>query len=151
MLYSLVSGSDIQTECRHIPDHATLMPENIHLENLNGEGRLELHKHLRKYAVRIGSCPVRALVLARLNIRDLLQDIRIAANSKMCILLHRPTNAQHIYKQRFIYRKYCYMFRRICTIFREYLAFYFAEVIEVIKCYKLNKISELKCSRDNYS
>jgi len=32
------------------------------------------------------------------------------------ILLTRPTNAQHIYKQYFIYRKYSYMFRYICII-----------------------------------
>jgi hypothetical protein len=39
--YSLVGGPDSLTEYRHIQeDHAALMPENIHLENRNGEGRL---------------------------------------------------------------------------------------------------------------
>ena len=41
--YSPVGGPDSQIEYRRIPkDHAALVPENIHLENRNGEGRLEL-------------------------------------------------------------------------------------------------------------
>ena len=75
--------------------------------------------------MRIGSCPVRALVLARLNLWDLLQEIWLITDSKIYSLLSRPTNAQNIfviyifiYVQCFIYNKYSFMFRCICIIFR---------------------------------